>query len=144
MTASAAPASIAPRIAYRQPVSPTGFVDAAWWPRSRDLDAELPTVLADLAAAGRPIVRVIYDLDFWQAHSRRLAVDGQQVKLGGFRNADHLLITFIENQGRARIDVLVIDPDADAGVAERAMELASSSGNLARPAAIMTEAGAAE
>ena len=33
------------RIAFRQPVTSSPHIDAAWWPRSRDLAAELPALL---------------------------------------------------------------------------------------------------
>ncbi|HEY0452486.1 DUF5994 family protein [Actinophytocola sp.] len=42
-----------------KPAAPTtgtpGFVDGAWWPRSRDVSAELPTLLPALAVRlGQP------------------------------------------------------------------------------------------
>jgi hypothetical protein len=135
-TTSAAPA----RIRFRQPVSPVGYIDAAWWPRSRELATELTPVLAQLAAEGRRIARVIYDLNYWTSTSRRLVVGGQLVRLGGFSTDEPRLISFIEASGRGRIDVLIIDPDTDPAVAEKAMALASQSGNLLRPAEVLEQA----
>jgi hypothetical protein len=44
----------------RKPKAPTtGYVDGAWWPRSRDLAAELPVLIAVLAARLGSIVRVV-------------------------------------------------------------------------------------
>src|SRR6185437_14781281 len=62
------PADSAPqpaRISFRQPVSATGFIDAAWWPRSCDLTTELPPLLDVLWTAAREITRISYHLSAW-------------------------------------------------------------------------------
>jgi len=59
------PASMAtepPRLTLRlklKPKAPTaGYVDRAWWPRSRDLSTELPALLAVLAIRLGGVARV--------------------------------------------------------------------------------------
>jgi hypothetical protein len=57
-----------------KPKAPTiGSVDGAWWPRSRDLAAELPALLAVLAVRLGPIERVGYHLGDWAPTVRRSA-----------------------------------------------------------------------
>ncbi|HVW42390.1 MAG TPA: DUF5994 family protein, partial [Amycolatopsis sp.] len=52
-TRSASKVTEQPRPALRLRLKPkaptTGYVDGAWWPRPRDLSAELPALLAVLA-----------------------------------------------------------------------------------------------
>ena len=61
----------------------TGFVDGGWWPRSDDLAAELPELLAQMSTAGYQVRRVAYNLDAWDPAPRRLTVAGRVVRLGG-------------------------------------------------------------
>jgi hypothetical protein len=130
------------RVSFRQPVSRTGFVDAAWWPRSRDLAAELPGLLEVLWTASREIIRVSYNLDFWDRAPRRLMVEGRAVRLGGFSYLNPLLLTAVDARNSDRIDFLVIAPETDAKIAERALDLASESDGLNSPAAILEQASA--
>ena len=125
------------RVSFRQPVSSGGFVDAAWWPRSRDLTVELPPLLDVLWTAGREITRVSYNLDFWEPAPRRLIIQGRTVKLGGYRWQDPLLVGLVDSWGQERIDLLVIDPITDPDVALRALALASRSGGTDRAERIM-------
>jgi Family of unknown function (DUF5994) len=113
------------RASFRQPVSRDGFVDAAWWPRSRDLTVELPPLLEVLWTAGRDIYRVLYLLDFWEPAPRHLTLEGRNVRLGGFRRQDPLMVGFVDAWGRERIDMLLIDPGTEREVALRALALAS-------------------
>ena len=113
------------RISFRQPVSASGYVDAAWWPRSADLTAELPALLDVLWTAGREITHVTYNLTAWGAAPRRLRVQGRMVRLGGFATSDPLTIRLTDSAGQERIDVLVVPPATDPSVAHRALMLAA-------------------
>jgi hypothetical protein len=126
-----APTNIAPvdadrsaRISFRQPVSPSGAIDAAWWPRSADLSRELPELLDVLWTAGREIVHVTYHITAWQPAPRRMTVEGRSVRLGGFDTSDPLTVRLTDSAGRERIDVLVVPPETDPVVADRALRLA--------------------
>lgn len=107
------------RIGFRQPVSSAGYLDAAWWPRSRDLTAELPGLMAVLWTAGREVNRITFNLHAWQAAPRRMQIEGRTVRLGGFASSDPVTVRLSDPWGRERIDVLVIDPATDAAVAQR-------------------------
>jgi hypothetical protein len=125
------------RVSFRQPVSSDGFVDAAWWPRSRDLQAELPALLDVLWTAGRDVNRVSYNLAAWAPAPRRLPVAGRLVRLGGFRRQDPLMISLVDAWRRERVDILVIDPATDPDVALRALAIAGRAGSTESAERIM-------
>jgi hypothetical protein len=113
------------RLSFRQPVSTSGYIDAAWWPRSRDLSAELPQLLEVLWTADRDINRVTYNRSAWEPMPRRVRIDGHVVRLGGFATSDPLVVGLMDAWGRERVDIVVIAPETDPDVAARALRLAS-------------------
>ena len=70
-----------------KPAAPSsGHVDGSWWPRSRDLATELPTLLAAVAARVGSTERVSYHLGDWDPVGRSVDLDGGfAVRLSGFR-----------------------------------------------------------
>ena len=72
------------------------LLDGAWWPRSRDLAAELPALLDVVWTASREITRVSYNLAFWDKAPRRLTIEGRSVRLGGFSYLSPLLLTAVD------------------------------------------------
>ena len=103
-----------PRLTLRlklKPKAPTsGYVDGAWWPRSRDLSAELPALLAVLAVRLGRTERVSYNLTAWDAAPRRITIDRQQVRLGGFNSQNTHTVDVI-GPNEPRITLLVIPPE---------------------------------
>jgi Family of unknown function (DUF5994) len=139
----ARPASVsAARVSFRQPVTSAPHVDAAWWPRSADLEAELPGLLDVLWTAAREVDRVSYPSNSWLPAPRRLQIEGRQVRLGGFAYQDPSLISLRDAWGTERIDILVIPPDADPDLAAAAMTLASRSGPNERATRLLDLAAA--
>lgn len=115
---------------------PTGFVDGAWWPRSRDLAAELPTLLAGLAERLGQIRRVSYNLAEWDAVGRRLEVGGRLVRLGGFRFQVADTVDVIDaDQGR--ITLLVVPPATVPDIARAVSTAAASRDNADRASALL-------
>ncbi|WP_214403669.1 DUF5994 family protein [Pseudonocardia lacus] len=121
-------------------VPPSGFVDGGWWPRSRDLPAELPALLDALAPRIGRVEHIGYRLQDWDRAAGRVVVDGTTVRLGGFRSgpADTLDVTADAH----RLTLLVVPPDTDPDTADRAVRAAGHPGNtddtaslLDRPAA---------
>ena len=127
----------AARVSFRQPVTSEPHVDAAWWPRSGDLEAELPGLLEVLWTSCRDVDRVSYPIRSWLPAPRRLYVEGRAVRLGGFTHQDESMISLRDGWGTERIDVLVIPPDTEPGVAAAAMALASRSGPNERAAQML-------
>ncbi|HEY2297974.1 MAG TPA: DUF5994 family protein [Jatrophihabitans sp.] len=136
-------AALAARVSFRQPVTSAPHVDAAWWPRSRDLEAELPALLDVLWTAARDVNRVSYAIDSWLPAPRRLDIGGRQVRLGGFAHQDPSMISLRDAWGAERIDILVIPPEAEPDLAAAAMERASRSGPNERATRMLELAAAA-
>lgn len=130
------------RISFRQPVTSAPYVDAAWWPRSRDLDAELPGLFDVLWTAARDVNRVAYPIESWLPAPRRLCIEGRQVRLGGFAHQDPSMLSLRDAWGAERIDILVIPPDAEPDVAAAAMGFASHSGPNERGTRMLAHAAA--
>ena len=130
------------RISFRQPVSATGFIDAAWWPRTLDLTVELPLLLDVLFTAGRAINRITYNSAMWQPAPRQMQIEGHKVRLGGFATGDPLTVRLSDAWGRERIDILVIAPGTNPSVAARAMQIASAEDDPYRPEEILERANA--
>ena len=78
-----------PRLRLRlKPQGPTrGQVDGGWWPRSRDLAAELPSLLAVLAVRLGRIERLTYHLTDWSPAPRKIICRGGVVQLGALHAA---------------------------------------------------------
>jgi hypothetical protein len=137
-----APASAeAARISFRQPVSRSGFIDAAWWPRSRDLSTELPPLLEVLWTAAREITRITYNIAAWDPAPRRMRIEGRTVRLGGFTTSDPLTVRLSDAGGAERIDILVIAPTTEPSLAQRALLLASEADSPYRADEILTRTG---
>jgi hypothetical protein len=65
-----------PRLRLRlKPKAPT-TVDGGWWPRSRDLAAELPSLLSVLAVRLGRIERVGYHIGEWVATLHKISFGG--------------------------------------------------------------------
>jgi hypothetical protein len=121
-----------PRQALRLRLKPkapiTGYVDGAWWPRSRDLSAELPALLAVLAIRLGRIERVTYNLVRWQSTARRLMIDGRAIRLEGFRS-QHLDTVTVIGDDRHRLTLLVVPPETDPAAAHHVLMAASHRNN---------------
>ena len=61
------------------------LLDGAWWPRSRDLTAELPALTAVLDPLWGRITHVTVNPTFWPVIPRNVPVDGHVVGVGWFK-----------------------------------------------------------
>ena len=103
--------SASPRLQLKpESTAATGFVDGGWWPRSRDLGAELPDLLAALKARIGPVERVSYHLGDWDDTERAIAAGGNVVRLSGFRSQAAGTIDVLAS--RLRMTLLVVPADA--------------------------------
>lgn len=116
--------SPAPRMRSRlwlKPEAPvTGYVDGAWWPRSRDLTTELAALAKVLAVRLGSIERVAYALSTWDTATSKADVDGVRVRLEGFTYEDQNVIHMTGSNGD-RISLLVVPPEKT-GPADRPVE----------------------
>lgn len=116
----------------------TGFVDGGWWPRSRDLPAELPALLAVLAVRLGPVESVSYNLDAWGPTPRKLTLDGRLVRLAGHR-AQHTATIDVLSAGH-RLTLLVVPPEATPEAAHGALMAAGRRANTDRVDALLSPA----
>jgi hypothetical protein len=117
------------RLKLKPKAPATGYVDGAWWPRSWDLSAELPALLAVLAIRLGRVSRVTYNLTTWSAAGGRLNVDGHQVRLGGFHAQHPHTIDVIAANG-TRLTLLVLPPTTRPATAHPIMMIAARRNNV--------------
>jgi len=121
------------RLKPRGPV--TGFVDGGWWPRSRDLPAELPALLAVLAVRLGPVESVSYHIDDWGPTPRRITVDGRLVRLAGYRS-QHPATIDVLSAGH-RVTLLVVPAETTADIAHLVLMAAGRRANTDRIDALL-------
>ena len=117
-----------PRLRLKPKAPLSGYVDGAWWPRSDDLAAELPDLLAVLSVRLGRIDRVMYNVNEWAKASAKLATGGRAVRLDGYRLQP---INTVEVLGlnRNKIALLVVPPNADPDEAHATLMAAAAPGN---------------
>jgi hypothetical protein len=115
-------------------------LDGAWWPRSRDLAREIPSLAAALDEQGIRVTRVIYNPGTWLPAPHKLWPAGRRINLGWFTEMDQHLVG-LRTVLQGRLELLVIPPDTDPDVAARALATASSPRNQL-PASAVLEAAA--
>jgi hypothetical protein len=113
-----------------------GTVDGAWWPRSKDPLAELPTLVAGLAEQVGAITRVALNITAWDSAPRTIIVGGRIIRLGWFTVLDPNTISLTRSRGE-HIDLLVVPPESGSFFAVTAMGMATDSKNRRRPAEIL-------
>jgi hypothetical protein len=129
-----------PRLSLK-PLSatPVGYVDGAWWPRSDDLAAELPPLLAALTERLGHVERVSYHLGDWTAVPRRIGSGDRTVHLGGYRLQG---AGTVDVSGTTRgVTLLVVPPGTDRAAAERALAAAGRPDDTERVAALLQGTG---
>lgn len=93
------------------PVGPApALLDGAWWPRSRDLVAELPSLTEVLDPLWGRITRVTVNPTHWPVVPRKVPVAGHVVKVGWFlaEQDPHELLLLSYRTGRWNL--LVVPP----------------------------------
>jgi hypothetical protein len=122
-----------------------GVLHGGWWPRSRDLAAELRALLADvdshLGQLGA-IARVALNLALWDRTLCRVASADRIVPVGWLPAVDVHTIVLITTGGD-RLTLLIVQPEATAEQSAIALAMAAIDGNSAHPAAILAASGLA-
>jgi hypothetical protein len=124
------------RLRLKPKAPATGYVDGAWWPRSRHLTTELPALAEVLAVRLGRIERVAYALSAWNPTPRRVEVDGYRVHMEGFTYQDQNII-HLTGSNRGRISLLVIPPEMTDTTGHDALMTAGRRGNADRPEQIL-------
>lgn len=128
----------------RMSLAPSGsapaLLDGAWWPRSRDLWAELPSLTAVLDPLWGRITRVTVNPAHWPTVPRKVPVDGHVVKVGSFptQQDPHQMLLLSYRVGRW--DLLVIPPQTAPVSAAWLMAAASDPLRTSTASQLMAEA----
>ena len=128
------------RLRLKPKATSTGYVDGAWWPRSRDLTAEVPALAHVLSVRLGRVTRVTFPLEAWDTPPRQLTVDGKLLRLEGFHSQDQYVVHATGSTGR-RVILLVVPPEAADDRAHDAMIVASRRDNTDRPIEILAAGG---
>lgn len=116
-----------------------GVLDGAWWPRSRDIGAELPALVRALTQYLGPLTRVGLDAVAWEGLPTRIVVDDHVVHIDSFAVGDD---TVLITRGDADIfSMLVIPPNASQEAAHAAMAQAVRPDNVTRAKQILIDTG---
>ena len=115
-------------------------VDGAWFPRTRDLAAELPELIAELDRRGVRVERFTYPLDAWSPVPRKLALQDRVVRTGGFRSMDPGVVCLTWAGGTRRADLLVVPPETDVLTGARALRLCTRRGLPRSPQMVLAAA----
>ncbi|MFF3456737.1 DUF5994 family protein [Streptomyces sp. NPDC002730] len=116
------------------------LIDGAWWPRSRDLTAELPALTALLDPLWGRITRVTVNPTFWPVIPRKVPVAGHVVHVGWFKAEQdpHKLLLLSYTTGRW--DLLVIPPETGPATAARLMAAATDPSQSLTASGLIQEA----
>ncbi|MER6082533.1 DUF5994 family protein [Streptomyces sp. NPDC001833] len=105
-----------------------GILDGAWWPRSRDIGAELPSLISALAEHLGPVTRVGLDGSAWDELPTRVTVDGRIVHIDSFPVADDTVL--ITRGDRDHFSLMLVPPDTSPDAARAAMARAIRADNV--------------
>ncbi|MGJ3560923.1 DUF5994 family protein [Streptomyces sp. INA 01156] len=138
--------------AVHQPVSPgtallrlettharEGILDGAWWPRSRDIGAELPSLITALTGHLGPVTRVGLDASAWDELPTRLVIDGRVVHIDSSPVGDDTVL--ITRGERDHFSLLVVPPDTMPEAARAAMARAVRADNVTGAEQILLDTG---
>lgn len=120
--------------------SAPALLDGAWWPRSRDLAAELPSLTAVLEPQWGRITRVTVNPTHWPVVPRKVTVAGHVVNVGWFlaEQDPHELLLLSYRLGRWNL--LVVPPLTDPASAAWLMAAASDPRGTSTASRLMEEA----
>ncbi|MFE0352102.1 DUF5994 family protein [Streptomyces nigra] len=116
-----------------------GVLDGAWWPRSRDIVAELPRLISALTRHLGPITRVGLDAGAWEGLPTRMIIDDRVVHIDSFPVGDDTVL--ITRGDQDLFSLLVIPPHATPGAAQAAMAEAVRAGSATQAEQILIDTG---
>ncbi len=119
---------------------PTGYLDGAWWPRSRELTDELVALTDVLTTRLGPVVRVAFAVAAWNPVSDVDDRDDRPVRLTALRPQEKNIVRVSGSDGR-QITLLVVPPDASGAAGHAATLLAARRANPDGPADILAATG---
>ncbi|TXS49869.1 DUF5994 family protein [Streptomyces sp. t39] len=137
MTATLSPL-LSARLSLMPETTRAGPLDGAWWPRSRDLTAEIPPLVAALDERYGRITRVTVNPVRWPVVPRKVVATGHTVHVGWFTEQDpDKVILLVHTAGRC--DLLVIPPETEPAAAARLMAAAAAPGSVVTARVLLSD-----
>ncbi|MGB8504632.1 MAG: DUF5994 family protein [Mycobacterium sp.] len=118
-----------PRLRLKPKLSRGGYVDGAWWPRSDDLNTELPDLIAVLSFRLGTIDHVTYNFTEWRRASAELATDGRAVQLDGYRRQPPNTLEIVDVNDK-RMVLLVVPSQTEPDNAHAIVMAAAAPNNV--------------
>lgn len=121
--------------------APSGAVDGAWWPQSRDLQREAADLVDHFPPLAGRIERLLFSRPDWDAVSeapsaRRIRTARGAVKVGSFpRDDTHLMVAKLSSGQRLRL--LVVPSSTEPGRAAELMRQAVDHHNTRSASALL-------
>lgn len=113
-----------------------GQLDGAWWPRSRNLEAELPVLVAALDETWGRITRVTVNPYRWPVIPPKVPIAGHTLHVGWFTEQDPDKLILL-SYAIGRWDLLVVPPQTAPAAAARLMAAASVPGSALTAGALI-------
>jgi hypothetical protein len=132
--------SLSPRLSLAPTDSAPALLDGAWWPRSRDLEAELPSLTAVLDPLWGRITRITVNPTQWPVIPRKVTVAGHVVKVGWFRDEQDPNELLLLSYRAGRWNLLVVPPQTAPDSAAWLMAAASDPRGVSTASRLMEEA----
>jgi hypothetical protein len=114
-----------PRLRLKPKAPRSGFVDGGWWPRTHDLNAELPDLLAVLSVRLGPIDRVLFNSTDWSKPTPKLVSGGRAVRLDG-RQRQPVSTVEVIGLNDSKTVLLVVPPNSESDGAHDALMAAAA------------------
>jgi hypothetical protein len=125
------------RLRLKPNAPPTGYVDGAWWPRSRVLTDELAALIDMLTTRVGPVIRIAFVPGEWAP----MAVETDRaIRLVALRPQEKNIMRVSGSDGR-QLTLLVVPPGVPERAGYGAMMLAARPATTQRPADILAAAG---
>ncbi|MFI7006030.1 DUF5994 family protein [Streptomyces sp. NPDC050145] len=104
-----------------------GSLDGAWWPYSRDLSAELPSLVDAVAERCGPVTLITVGPSRWGRSPREALINGHAVHVERF-TGQHPDLLVLRSYGLGRCDLVVVPPETTAASAARMMAAVPGTG----------------
>ncbi|MFF5450545.1 DUF5994 family protein [Streptomyces sp. NPDC012950] len=131
------------RLTLTPGTTPAGLLDGAWWPRSRDLAAGLPSLVDALESRFGRITRVTVNPTRWPVVPHKVPATGHTVHVGWFTEQDPDKMILL-SYAVGRCDLLVIPPGTEPAAAARLMAAAAVPGGVLTAGALLSGEAAAD
>ena len=127
-TPDGAPAAPSQRRLALGPADPAGgYRDGTWWPRTGDLAAEAPDLVAAVERGGPRVDRLTHHLGDWEpGASGRVDCGGHPVHLDGYVLQHTGLVTLVGVSGWPRTCLTVLPPGTEPAEAARRLDAVAS------------------